>query len=260
MKNNIIQSEMDVKGSKINVVRVDGYEYISLTDLAKTQNDEAPADVVKNWLRNKETISFLGVWEELNNENFRNTITHLQLVDKDDIKRFKNLNIIAAVQPYWHLKGPKWWEEVDYKLLGERAIEEYPLNSFIKENVIITSSSDHSVTPVPNPFYAIEAGVTRNLYNHNYFCVEDIKDMDDERYLLNKAERATVKDLVRSFTINGAYQIFREKEIGSLEVGKYADFIIIDRDIFNINPIDIENTKVLQTFFNGKLVYDIKQK
>ena len=71
MKNNIIQSEMDVKGSKINVVRVDGYEYISLTDLARTQNDEAPADVVKNWLRNKETISFLGVWEELNNENFK---------------------------------------------------------------------------------------------------------------------------------------------------------------------------------------------
>ena len=71
MKNNIIQSEMDVKGSKINVVRVGGYEYISLTDLARTQNDEAPADVVKNWLRNKETISFLGVWEELNNEIFK---------------------------------------------------------------------------------------------------------------------------------------------------------------------------------------------
>jgi hypothetical protein len=62
----LIQSEMDVKVSKINVVRVEGHEYISLTDLAKTQNDEAPADVVKNWLRNKETISFLGVWEELN--------------------------------------------------------------------------------------------------------------------------------------------------------------------------------------------------
>ena len=63
MKNNIIKSETDVKGSKINVVRVDGYEYISLTYLAKTQNDEAPADIVKNWLRNKETISFLGVWK-----------------------------------------------------------------------------------------------------------------------------------------------------------------------------------------------------
>ena len=71
MKNNIIKSELDVKGSKIAVVRINGCEYISLTNLAKTQNDEAPADVVKNWLRNKETISFLGVWEELNNEDFK---------------------------------------------------------------------------------------------------------------------------------------------------------------------------------------------
>lgn len=189
-------------------------------------------------------------------DNFRNTITHLQLVDKNDIKRFKDLNVIAALQPYWHLKGPKWWEEVDYKLLGDRAEEEYPLKSFLNQGVIITSSSDHSVTPIPNPFYAIEAGVTRNLYNHKYFDVDDITHMDDERYLLNKNERGTVEDLVRSFTINGAYQIFREDEVGSLEVGKYADFIIIDRDIFSVDPIDIEDTKVLKTFFDGKLVYE----
>lgn len=188
--------------------------------------------------------------------NFRNTITHLQLVDKKDIKRFKDLKVIAALQPYWHLKGPKWWEEVDYKLLGDRAKEEYPLKSFLNEDVMITSSSDHSVTPIPNPFYAIEAGVTRNLYNHKYFGVNDITDMDDERYLLNKSERGAVEDLVRSFTINGAYQIFREDEVGSLEVGKYADFIIIDKDIFSVDPIDIEDTKVLKTFFNGKLVYE----
>ena len=72
MKNNIIKSEMDVKGNAISVIRVNGYEYISLTDLAKTQNSESPADVVKNWLRNKETISFLGIWEELNNEDLAN--------------------------------------------------------------------------------------------------------------------------------------------------------------------------------------------
>lgn len=63
---------MDVKGNAISVIRVNGYEYISLTDLAKTQNSESPADVVKNWLRNKETISFLGIWEELNNEDLAN--------------------------------------------------------------------------------------------------------------------------------------------------------------------------------------------
>ncbi|WP_153971378.1 amidohydrolase [Romboutsia faecis] len=189
-------------------------------------------------------------------KDFRNTITHLQLVNNNDIRRFKELSIIAAVQPYWHIKGPKWWDEVDYKLLGDRAKYEYPLNSFIKEGVIITSSSDHSVTPEPNPFYAIEAGVTRNLYNSKYFGVEDINNIDDERYLLNKDERISVMDMVKSFTINGAYAIFRENEIGSIEVGKYADFIVVDRDIFNIDPIDIEKTKVLITFFNGEIVYE----
>ena len=57
-------------------------------------------------------------------------------------------------------------------------------------------------------------------------------------------------------TINGAYSIFRDKEIGSIEVGKYADFIIIDKDIFNINPIDIEDTNILMTFLGGELVYE----
>ena len=70
MKDNI-KSEIVLQNQIINIIKIDGKEYISLTDLAKTQNNEAPADVVKNWLRNKETISFLGIWEELNNNNFK---------------------------------------------------------------------------------------------------------------------------------------------------------------------------------------------
>lgn len=195
---------------------------------------------------------------KLNNKNYRNALTHLQLVAKEDIKRFKTLNVIAAVQPYWHIKGPGWWENVDYKLLGKRAEVEYPLKSFLDEGVLIASSSDHSVTPVPNPLYAIEAGVTRNLYNPEYFGVEDIEDMDDERYLLNKNERVSVEDMIRSFTINGAYSIYREDEIGSLEVGKYADFIILDKNILEIDPINIEKAEVLMTFIGGQLVYKNK--
>ena len=61
--------------------------------------------------------------------------------------------------------------------------------------------------------------------------------------------------MVRSFTINGAYLIFRDDEIGSIEVGKYADFIVLDRDIFGIEPLDIEKTQVLMTFFDGEVVY-----
>ena len=99
MKNNLIKSEIDVKGSRINVVWVDGYEYISLTDLAKTQNDDAPADVVKNWLRNKETLLFLGVWEELNNTNFK-------LVEFD---QFKN----EAGRHAFTMSPQKWIRETN---------------------------------------------------------------------------------------------------------------------------------------------------
>ena len=70
-------------------------------------------------------------------KNSRNSLTHLQLVAKDDIKRFEKLNVIASVQPYWHLKGPGWWDVVDYNLLGERAENEYPLKSFIDKNVLV---------------------------------------------------------------------------------------------------------------------------
>lgn len=71
MKNNIIQSEMDVKGSKINVIRVDGYEYISLTDLARYADEDDPRYPIQNWMRNKDVIAYLGLWEKLNNENFK---------------------------------------------------------------------------------------------------------------------------------------------------------------------------------------------
>lgn len=201
------------------------------------------------------TKTMLDAIEEVEDSNHRNALTHLQLVRAEDIDRFKKLNVIASVQPYWHMKGPNWWDVVDYKLVGKRAEVEYPLNSFVKAGVKIASSSDHSVTPIPNPFFAMQAGVTRNLYNAGYFGARDVKDMDEPQWLLNKDERVSVEEIVRSFTINGAYLIFRDDEIGSIEVGKCADFIVLDRDIFEINPVDIGNTQVLMTFFDGKVVY-----
>lgn len=201
------------------------------------------------------TKTMLDAIEEVEDSNHRNALTHLQLVRAEDIDRFKKLNVIASVQPYWHMKGPNWWDVVDYKLVGKRAEAEYSLNSFVKAGVKIASSSDHSVTPIPNPFFAMQAGVTRNLYNAGYFGARDVKDMDEPQWLLNKDERVSVEEIVRSFTINGAYLIFRDDEIGSIEVGKCADFIVLDRDIFEINPVDIGNTQVLMTFFDGKVVY-----
>ena len=99
MKNNSIQTELDVKGNTIKVLRINDYEYISLTDLARTQNNESPADVIKNWMRNKETLSFLGLWEELNNENFK-------LVEFD---QFKN----EAGRHAFTMSPQKWIRETN---------------------------------------------------------------------------------------------------------------------------------------------------
>ncbi|HWR45083.1 amidohydrolase [Sporomusa sp.] len=193
--------------------------------------------------------------EKLSQGDFRNTITHLQLVHEDDIPRFKQLKVIASVQPYWHFKGPNWWHNVDYRILGERAKYEYPLRSFVDQGIPIASSSDYSITPVPNPLFAIEVGVTRNIYNGCVFGVEDITDMDDERYLLNKDERVSVTEMIKSFTINGAYALFIDHETGSIEAGKQADLVVLEEDLLSINPVDIDKVKVIMTFFAGKLVY-----
>lgn len=186
----------------------------------------------------------------------RNVITHLQLVDNADKPRFGKLEIIAALQPYWHLKEPEWWDYVDSVNLGkERAYQEYPVKSLLDNGAILTSSGDHPVSPVNNPFWAIEASVTRNLNNADYYGVDDIVDINDPTWLLNPAERVSVIDIVKAYTINGAYQLYRDQSIGSLEAGKFADMIVVDRDIFKSDPLDIDKTKVLTTIFNGKVVF-----
>ncbi len=186
----------------------------------------------------------------------RNVITHLQLVNDADKARFGKLEIIAALQPYWHFKEPEWWEYVDKIALGEdRAYQEYPVKSLLDNGALLTSSGDHPVSPVNNPFWAIESAVTRNLNNADYYGVEDIIDINDPTWLLNPEERISVQDIVKAYTRNGAYQLYRENTIGTLENGKYADMIVVDQDIFKINPLDIDKTKVLTTIFNGDVVY-----
>lgn len=193
--------------------------------------------------------------ENLPQGDYRNTLTHLQLVSDYDIKRMKEMNVIANVQVYWHFKSPVMFP-LEKKLLHERAEKEYPLNRFVKNGVMIVSSSDFPVTPEPNPFHAIKAGVTRNLYNAESFGVEDIQDMDDETYLLDKKERVSLTEMIRSFTIYAAHAKFQEDIIGSLELDKYGDFIVLDQNPYDVNPIDLEKITVVETYFGGEKVYE----
>ncbi|MDL2252876.1 amidohydrolase [Ruminococcaceae bacterium OttesenSCG-928-I18] len=191
--------------------------------------------------------------------DWRNIITHLQLVAEEDIPRFAELDVIAVAQPYWHFKEPGYWQEIEYTTLGERAEHEYPMKSFLDNNVRLAFASDYPVTPNPDPFLAIETGVTRNLARGEDYGLPDITDMDDPQYLLWPEERLTVQQMIRGFTIDAAYAMFADDITGSLEVGKSADMIVVDQDLLTVDPLAISDTTVLATYLQGAMVYSAEQ-
>ena len=187
----------------------------------------------------------------------RNTITHLHVVHPDDAIRMGELGIVGATQPYWHFKWPYWYEPMELEVVGhQRAFYyAYPVRSLIDAGVVVTFSGDYPVT-VANPFFAMEVAVTRNL-PYSMWGIPDITDKDDPTWLRNAAERVTIKEAVEAFTINGAYQLFLEDEIGSITVGKWADLVVLDQDIMRINPLRIDSTQVLKTIFAGEIVHEL---
>ena len=187
----------------------------------------------------------------------RPVITHLQLVRAQDIRRMRRLGVVASVQPFWHMKEPGWWRRVDATLLGlRRATREYPLRALFDAGLTVASSSDHPITAEPDPFVAVEIGVTRNLAGARWYGVKDILRADGKKYLLGKSQRAGVEEMLLSYTRNGALLMGCERTCGSLLPGHAADFIVVDRDPRAVPPVAIETCEVLRTYFNGRMVWD----
>jgi predicted amidohydrolase YtcJ len=174
----------------------------------------------------------------------RNLITHIQLVDPQDILRFKELGVVAVPQPYWFMKDDYYYNlQVPYLGL-KRADDEYPMESFFKAGGVVASASDYAVTIPCNPLIAIQTGITRSCLG-----------ITDPKEILWPAERATLEQMLASFTINGAYANFLENTTGSIEVGKMADLIVLDKNLFNLAVEEISKVKVILTFFAGKEVF-----
>jgi predicted amidohydrolase YtcJ len=172
----------------------------------------------------------------------RHHIVHLELIHPDDVPRFKQLGVVANFQPLWAY-ADEYITVLTEPLLGpERSRRLYPIGSLAKSGASVAFGSDWSVSSM-NPLEGIEVAVTRR----------DPETGPGPAWL--PEELVDLPTALAAYTIQGARLGFQEAETGSIEAGKAADLIVLDRNLFEIEPHEISETKVLLTLLEGEEVF-----
>jgi predicted amidohydrolase YtcJ len=172
----------------------------------------------------------------------RHTITHLELIDPDDIPRFRALGVVANFQAFW-ANGDEYLTRMTEPTLGpKRSRWLYPIASVVRSGAVVSGGSDWSVSSL-NPLDAIEVGITHQQ-----------PDATNQRPW-NPGERVDLPTMIAMYTINVAYQNHLERETGSIEAGKLADLIVLDRNLFETPAPQIHSVRVLCTLLEGKVVF-----
>lgn len=182
------------------------------------------------------TIGNRGITEALNaiqqggSQNGRHRLTHVEMISSADMQRFSQLNVTADAQVAGEFTQPQYWSDNAHLVGNTLANNLIPIKSLTEANARLTLSSDWNVSSI-NPFVGIQNAVMRTPQN------------------------ISLEMAIKAYTINGAYVMRQEDKVGSLEVGKLADFVVLDRDLFSIPNTQISQTKVIITVFNGVEVY-----
>ncbi|WP_237065308.1 amidohydrolase [Microbulbifer guangxiensis] len=174
---------------------------------------------------------------------YRHRIEHAQVLRVEDIARFPELNLIASMQPI-HATSDK--NMAGDRLGNERLDGAYAWRKFLDQGTRIAAGSDFPVEPV-NPLFGIHAAVTRR----------DRSGQPATGWRIQEA--MTQEEALRAFTLDAAYASHQEQVIGNLEPGKLADFILLERDIFTIDPQEIWQVRVAETWVEGKSVFQRRQ-
>lgn len=167
-------------------------------------------------------------------------IEHAQHIAPGDIERFAKLNVIASMQPYHAIDDGRWAEGY---IGPERIKTTYAFRSLIDAGAVVAFGSDWPVAPA-TPLEGIYGAVTRRTLDDN----------NPDGWV--PEEKITVEEALKAYTIDAAYSSFEEDIKGTLVPGKLADFVVLDRDITAIDPVEIWDMKVQQTWVGGKKVFD----
>jgi len=172
----------------------------------------------------------------------RHRIEHAQVLTKEDIPRFKELGVIASMQPTHCIEDLRWAET---RIGLERCRYAYAWKSLKKQGAVLAFGTDWPVVSL-NPMEGLYAAVTRR----------DTSGYPRKGWF--PQERLTIQEAIEAYTLGSAYAEFREKEKGSLVPGKLADIVILDHNLLEIPSEEILKTRVVYTIMNGKIVYERK--
>ena len=172
----------------------------------------------------------LNAIENAGSVNGRHRITHVELAESSDIQRFADLNVIADCQVAGDFTQPDQWHENDEFIDPSLSDNFIPIKSLVDAGARLTLSSDWDVSTL-NPFVGMQNAITRSPQN------------------------ISMEDAINAYTINAAYVMRQEDIVGSLEVGKEADFIILSQNLFEINPAQINSTRVIGTYLQGEKIF-----
>ena len=180
----------------------------------------------------------------------RVTVAHLAYVDPADIPRIAQLGLIANFSPWWF--GVET-DDVVAELLGDaRYSQMYRAKSVVESGATVTYSSDEwwggdMLATYISPYLGMQTGHTRQY-------PKDWWQTDDDGIRAPVDERLSLEQMLQGYTQGGAYQLRLENDIGSIETGKQADFVVLDRDIFTIDPHDIWQTKPTAVVVGGEVL------
>jgi predicted amidohydrolase YtcJ len=175
-----------------------------------------------------------------NMNDYRLRIEHAQVTTPQQILRFKELKVIASMQPSHLLTDMNWAES---RLGPKRAEHSYAWAEFLRHGVVLAFGTDYPVEPV-TPFRGIYSALTRTS--------------EDGRKSYYPAEKLNIEQAMAAYTTGAAYAEFAEKQKGKLDPGMLADFVVLDQDITAAPPPKILQTQVLRTVVGGKTVYEAK--
>jgi predicted amidohydrolase YtcJ len=187
--------------------------------------------------------AFEAALKENGQKDNRHHICHVQMIDPQDVPRFAALNVTANFQPLWAFPDP-YVTDTGLSAVGPDRLEKfYVIGSVHHSGGRVACGSDWFVSSL-NPLDAMAVGVRRQDPH-----------LPEGAPQLNPGEAVDLATMIEGYTIHGAYLMHQEDLVGSIETGKRADLIVLDRNVFDVPAAEINQAKVLLTLFDGQAVY-----